>query len=417
MKKKIIALALIGIPAFTFVMSYCLYHFFDNKKIEIRQKIDVKNNDLLSIYLETAEGSGEYKVSDDNVFPTEGYTFNETKSKCENGGSLSFDKSTGQVSMSATSSDKCYVYFDIEKEKLGNFADYVKSLYETQGVNGIYYHNNTLLNGAGDNSYRYAGPSDTVNNFVCFGSDEKVCPDDNLYRIIGVFDNKVKLIKYDYATKEQLGEDGGYSKDSTPITGNYLGKQSVISEYKWGYLHDSTTNNDWATRLLNTVNLNTNFLNNIESKWRDKIVSTVWNVGGMTLKNARETNAKTVYNYELGTNKINKTTSAKIGLVYLSEYYYSASPVNWTKPGWNRDETKDYRSAKKQNWMYMGVNESTISRQSDNTMFMYYIHTSGSMEYFTTGYEFGIRPTFSLNADVELQSGMGNQTNPYRILI
>src|SRR5699024_5513980 len=40
---------------------------------------------------------------------------------------------------------------------------------------------------AGDNSYHCAGAS--LNNYVCFGSDEEVCSNDNLYRIIGAFDD------------------------------------------------------------------------------------------------------------------------------------------------------------------------------------------------------------------------------------
>ena len=60
----------------------------------------------------------------------------------------------------------------------------------------LYHHTSSLTNGAGDNSYRYAGASDQVNNFVRFGSTEMPCPTDNLYRIIGVFEDQVKLIKY-----------------------------------------------------------------------------------------------------------------------------------------------------------------------------------------------------------------------------
>ena len=80
-------------------------------------------------------------------------------------------------------------------------ADYVKSLYTgTQGENSIYYHDVSLTNGANDNSYRFAGASSEVNNYVCFGSNVTPCPENNLYRIIGVFGDKEKLIKSDYAT-------------------------------------------------------------------------------------------------------------------------------------------------------------------------------------------------------------------------
>ena len=52
-----------------------------------------------------------------------------------------------------------------------NLSEYVMSQYTgTQGKNNIYYHDANLTNGAGDNSYRYAGYN--PNNYVCFGSDE-----------------------------------------------------------------------------------------------------------------------------------------------------------------------------------------------------------------------------------------------------
>ena len=107
-----------------------------------------------------------------------------------------------------------------------------------------------------------------VNNFVCFGYDtsDGSCPTDNLYRIIGVFENQVKLIKYDYATSALLGTDGDYC-------GNYvayddLGSVDVglsrgenskneIGVYYWNY-NTKTTN--WAESNLNIINLNTNYL-------------------------------------------------------------------------------------------------------------------------------------------------------------
>lgn len=77
----------------------------------------------------------------------------------------------------------------IQQESQSNqtLAEYIKSQYTgTQGENSLYYHNSSLTNGAGDNSYRYAGAN--PNNFVCFGSDVSPCPTDNLYRIIGVLE-------------------------------------------------------------------------------------------------------------------------------------------------------------------------------------------------------------------------------------
>ena len=97
----------------------------------------------------------------------------------------------------------------------------------------IYHHTSSLVNGAGDNSYRYAGASESVNNFVCFGSTTSPCSEDNLYRIIGVFEDKVKLIKYDYATNALLGTDGDYKGSNTPFASYYKGSLTSIDVYYW----------------------------------------------------------------------------------------------------------------------------------------------------------------------------------------
>ena len=116
-------------------------------------------------------------------------------------------------------------------------ADWVINEYNgTQGKNGIYYHTSSLANSAGDNSYRYAGANPS--NYVCFGSDTSPCPSDNLYRIIGVFANQVKLIK-----------------------------ASNLGSYVW----NSNGTNTWTNSSLNTSILNGTYLNGLESKWSNLI--------------------------------------------------------------------------------------------------------------------------------------------------
>ena len=105
--------------------------------------------------LEQTAGAGDYKTVTQSSWPTEGYKFNTELSRCENGSTLSWDDTKKAVIMQGNVSDKCYVYFDIFQPTL---AEYIKSQYTgIQGENGIYYHNSSLENGAGDNSYRYAG--------------------------------------------------------------------------------------------------------------------------------------------------------------------------------------------------------------------------------------------------------------------
>lgn len=77
-------------------------------------KIIKKNKDTISMMLETEAGSGNYEVTTRDSWPTEGYIFNSTLSKCENGGELSWDDINKKVLMTGNMSDKCYVYFDKE---------------------------------------------------------------------------------------------------------------------------------------------------------------------------------------------------------------------------------------------------------------------------------------------------------------
>ena len=117
------------------------------------------------------------------------------------------------------------------------------------GENDLYYHDGsgTYTNvdlEAGDNSYRYTGPN--PDNYVCFGSNASICPNDNLYRIIGVFGNNVKLLKYDYANTNLLGTS--HSSQYTYVASNYStyrGNLDEINMYMWS---GSTSNrtNVWA---------------------------------------------------------------------------------------------------------------------------------------------------------------------------
>ena len=107
--------------------------------------------------------------------------------------------------------------------------------------------------------YAGGGKWSRVNNFVCFGSITNPCPTDNLYRIIGVFEDKVKLIKYDYATSALLGTDGDYASSSTLNSTYYKGSLTSIDTYYW---NNVTKENTWSESNLNKINLNTNYLNN-----------------------------------------------------------------------------------------------------------------------------------------------------------
>ena len=308
-------------------------------------------------------------------------------------------------------------------------ADYIKTqVYTGDGNNGLYYHDGvgTYTNAtqeAGDNSYRYSGAN--PNNYVCFGSDAATCPNDNLYRIIGVFGDQIKLIKHDYANSTMLGTNGDYYTSTTSPGSYYKGSQSTIYYYYW----NRNGSNIWSASQLNTVNLNTNYinyLNNQNEKWPNMIETTTWQVGGNTYYDiVATTSKKSVYLNELVSPAENIMYDALIGLMYVSDYYYAASPTYWIYAGFSANgSSQDYRAATGNNWMYMGYYDWTISRRTGDREIAFRVLTDGSIagsglvngDMYGTIFG-GIRPVFYLKSNVALTSGDGSQNSPFRVTL
>ena len=409
----------------TISISIFYFSWINSENINFSSETTKVNNNMLSMMLEQTEGVGDYKTVTQSNWPTEGYIFNAELSKCENNSTLSWDNDKNAVIFQGRVTDKCYVYFDKYVAPSMTLVEYVLAQYTgVQGENNIYYHTSSLANGASDNSYRYAGSSDSVNNFVCFGTNESPCPTDNLYRIIGVFGDNyhgvskeqlVKLIKYDYANTNLLGTNGTYNNSLNAGTA-YKGSLSTIYTYRW---NNDASSNTWSVSLLNKTNLNTNFINNIGAMWANKIATVTWKVGGNTVEKIREVKSSLAYTNELISPAASTTESAKIGLMYVSDYYYAASPSAWTLIGFNSDLTNDYRKAISNNWMYMGWTEWAITRRSDianSTYYAFEIHTDGSIWIMNvTNIYDAIRPSFFLDSSIMYKSGVGTMEDPIRI--
>ena len=287
----------------------------------------------------------------------------------------------------------------------------------------LYHHTSSLANGAGDNSYRYAGASESVNNFVCFGSTTNPCPTDNLYRIIGVIDGKVKLIKYDYANSNLLGTDGDYKGSDTPNSSYYKGGLSKVDAYYWNYKNNTSINNGygsniWSTSLLNKINLNTNYLNNIGTTWSNLIEDATWKVSGHTtggvtpseMYTSEITNATKTYGPSDGT--------SKIGLMYLSDYGFAASPSAWTTSLRNYSGNDvNGTSIKAINWMHMGYNEWTITPHSSykNLVFNFTFYSDMNGISASTGY--GTRPVMYLKTSTLYVGGSGTKDSPITLMV
>ena len=415
MKKKYVVLSIITLVLLTTFLTSFNYFKTTNNCVEDSVNNQTKITKGISMNLEQTVGAGDYKTVTQSNWPTEGYKFNTELSKCENGSTLSWDDTNKKVIVSGNTSDKCYVYFDIVPtlSTLCRNSDILATCIKKYGdigttVSNIYIHNSSLTNGAEDNSYRYAGASDQVNNFVCFGSTINPCPTDNLYRIIGVIDGKVKLIKYDYASRNLLGTTGESPYQNSPSS-NYQGTLTDIDIY-----HISSPGiNDWSESPLNQTNLNTSFINNIGTTWASKIITTTWKVGGGAQTNIMQSVPKISYQYEVGSSASSTTYAAKIGLMYVSDYYFAAGPSAWTLVGHNSDSTKDYRIAITINWMYMGFDEWTLTPSTNDSESTFGIYSDGSVASGFVGIDmYGVRPVFNLDTSVTYVSGDGTKSSP-----
>ena len=267
------------------------------------------------------------------------------------------------------------------------FADYIiNEVYTgTDGENDLYFHDGigTYTNAdqeAGDNSYRYSGAN--PNNYVCFGVTGADCQNpENQYRIIGVFDNQVKLIK-----------------------------ATSYGDYAWDGTSSLDRNNTWdeITKPDIYATLNTTYYNTIPAEWQNLIADATWQVGGMTLSSTNT--VKQYYDVEVGIGQSGYVETMKIGLMYVSDYGYGANPEKWTLA--LSSISSNYGT---DNWLYLGNDEWTISREPSDTLGAFCVLSShgGRMGYGTGNTSDAVRPSFYLASTVEITSGTGTSTDPF----
>ena len=507
--KKIILLILSII-----LLSVFLIIYFNNEKTVLKE--DNTKSELFSYMIETSAGSGDYEMATDNKWPGEGYVFNESLSRCENGGTLTWDNKTKSIKLNTDVSDKCYVYFDkqypfkllklthssarfeitddnirmarhtvlldnntyivyddnivedpfIEDNNLwanteyiyrlefmyndghfeeydisiktqkapslsdyctigDNFANCIKNNYNN--LDKVYYHDEKLLYGAQDYSYRYSG--DNPNNYVCFGSDAVICPYDNLYRIIGVFDDQVKLIKADYANSDLLGTNGTFSQESAfPYDATIwrsIYTTEKLSSYYWQNRPIPLSAGSWETSELNIINLNANLLNSFSQNWQEKIAITDWigqEENSTVFEDYGNSNAKQLYDLE---NSTLKTDTSKIALMYVSDYLFASEQTRWNYEVKNLGIEDDFIHVEGNNWqkvvelengnwMYLTPSEATLNN-SKNKICETFNDASIFCEILSFEKTYFIRPVFYLNSNITFNGGDGSINNPYRI--
>ena len=247
--------------------------------------------------------------------------------------------------------------------------------------------------------YRYQGTYYNVkDNYICFGTNNTAeCiknPSTYMYRIIGINSSgQLKLIK----------------------------KEALDTTYSW--YTDYSSNIYWPnSKLFGNLNKSI-FVNNsvypymsTDNEWYNKIATTSWKYGLIS-----DTN-KTADNIYAEENGWAATVSAKIGLMYIHDYYYGLTG------NLNCTNNVDADSCKN-SWIHLW-NSNNDSGAPDSTYeyTMSYYGASSSYSYqawniFLNGYmtsqhihfDQSVRPVFYLNSDVTSAGGIGTLTEPFII--
>lgn len=191
----------------------------------------------------------------------------------------------------------------------------------------------------------------------------------------------------------------------------YKGVSSKIPSYFWSG-SNTNSSNDWTASTLNKNILNGTYLTTLGTAWANKIANSQWKIGGSDNDKIWVEIPSSAYQNEVVNTYENKTTNAKVGLMYASDYGFAASSNNWT----TTLITYDNSTNRNNNWMFLGMGEWTITPVVSKTE-AYIIGYGGRVGCFTvTDHSFGaVRPVFYLNSNIEITSGTGTKTNPYRI--
>lgn len=425
-KVLIVVSSVFVIAIFTITLSLTLAKGNDNKVYQANKEEKYTNQvgGFLTLMLEIEAGSGQYQESTASTWPGDGYVFNSELSSCQNGSELSWNEELEAVTLSTTIADSCYVYFDkiiVDIEKIcttnDKMTDCLVKYYNSTGDmdNGMYYHDANLANGAGDNSYRYTGAN--PNNYVCLRNDPNECSNNDLYRIIGLFDSdgdgmyNMKLIKADYTLADEAGNDNQFFDYYSSIYSNtnyYKGllSPSSIATYN---LNGSDNNIVYSEFINNNLNYTYfKYLIEINNQYAYNIKFNDWNNFGIISLDIINNPPKNVYQYELGETSNLNEMNRYIGLMYITDYTFAASSKYWNT------NINSYSNANNNNWLYLGLKEWTISQMLNNSN-AFFINDDGNIGYSpANNTAYAIRPTIYLQNYIKYVSGNGSKESPFR---
>ena len=300
-----------------------------------------------------------------------------------------------------------YIYkFSLDYQYLLEHIIDLYSSEETRISNGLKKDNTP------DQNIRYYGSN--PNNYVSFNNE--------LWRIIGVFGNNVKLVR-----KDSLGSLSWDSSESS-INGGFgvnEWSQADLQVYlnKMYYGGDTTVTCYGGTKN-STTTCPTNILDNTAKTLID---NHTWNTGAIEYNTRTDTVA--FYKDERGnqTGKIcssgnncndtvERTTTwpGYIGLPYPTDYAY-ASSENICETNMVKQDSSNAYICKNNNWMFKNIWYWTLSPSASSgiSRFVWLVHSDGDVRYSNAANGGAVFPAIYLKSNILIESGKGTSSNPY----
>ena len=402
--------------------------------------------DVTSISNELKNESFKYTLLKDNKVVQTGNLKNAV-----NGKTLILN--TGLLAKGSTSNYKLYFWIDgniensssmmnkslVGKIDIGEKTTYINNLYNNSTKtpvvnNSITYHydtkNNLMQDTAGNIRYYGASP----NNYIYFNCDSYPSTNCELWRIIGVFDGKIKLMrnetigKYSWDTSASSVNSGYGVNEWSQADLMKLLNPGHESESVGGSLYYNSksgtcyNNSKYATTSCNFTS--TGIKNDTT---RNMIAETTWNLGGW---NTPDIYSNVMYEKERGTTVISNpsdgitratTWTGKIALLYPSDYGYATDLSKCSQTLVNYDSNTDSYACRSNDWMYSIFKTNSynwlLTSHSGYANTAFYVPSTGSVSYgnYRVSYARGVAPVLYLGSNQDIVSGDGSQSNPYRL--
>ena len=319
-------------------------------------------------------------------------------------------------------------------EKKSPLSSYITNLYnnatKTAVINNSityqYDPKNSLMKDVGNNIRYYGASPNNYIYFNCSNYSNQSSSTCETWRIIGVFDGKIKLIRnesigeYSWDNKNvSTGAENDYGKNDWTdarlmklLNPGYESKTTGGSLYynaKSGNCYSGQSN---ATKACNFTS--TGIKN---ATTRNLISDTIYYLGG---HNSFSVYPNQIYEKERGTTVYSGRPTewtGKIALAYPSDYGYAADLGKCSQNLNNYNNS----TCTSNNWMKAIVAPNygwLLTPRSGIASNVWYVYSSGGVYYNSYVYNaYGVAPVLFLNSDANVKSGTGTSSDPYQISV